>query len=59
MKQWRYIYVNGKNELDFIGKYENLNQDYNIICNKIGIDPPELGFQKSGFRDKNPLFRIL
>jgi hypothetical protein len=51
-EQWRYIYVNGKNELDFIGKYENLNQDYNIICNKIGINPPELGFQKSGFRDK-------
>jgi hypothetical protein len=51
-EQWRYIYVNGKNELDFIGKYENLTQDYNLICNKIGIEPPELGFQKSGFRDK-------
>lgn len=51
-EQWRYICIEGENELDFIGRYENLTQDYNLICDKIGIKPPELGFQKSGFRDK-------
>mgnify|MGYP003653268979 CR=1 FL=1 len=51
-EQWRYIFIEGENELDFIGRYENLTQDYNLICDKIGIPPPELGFQKSGFRDK-------
>tara|TARA_R110001592_G_scaffold348004_1_gene641862 strand:- start:6064 stop:7548 length:1485 start_codon:yes stop_codon:yes gene_type:complete len=51
-EQWKYIYVDNKKELDFIGKYENLNEDYNLICNKLGVNPPELGFQKSGFRDK-------
>lgn len=51
-EQWRYICIEGENELDFIGRYENLTQDYNLICDKIGISPPKLGFQKSGFRDK-------
>ncbi len=51
-EQWRYIYINGKNELDFIGRYENLKADFNFICDKINISPPELGLQKSGYRDK-------
>ena len=51
-EQWRYICRDGDIELDFIGRYENLSEDYNLICDKIGIKPPELGFQKSGFRDK-------
>ena len=51
-EQWRYICIDGDIELDFIGRYENLSEDYNLICDKIGIKPPELGFQKSGFRDK-------
>lgn len=28
----------GKLIVDFIGKYENLNQDFDTICSKIGID---------------------
>ncbi|MFC3809467.1 sulfotransferase family 2 domain-containing protein [Lacihabitans lacunae] len=29
--------LNGKSELDFIGKYENLQNDFNFIKNKLGI----------------------
>lgn len=51
-EQWRYICVDGKNELDFIGRYENLTQDYNLICDKIGITPPQLGFQNQDLEIK-------
>ena len=33
---------NGKMELDFIGKFENFQQDFNTICDKIGIPHQEL-----------------
>ena len=39
-------------ELDFIGRYENLNNDLDYICDKIGLPKLSLGFLKSGFRNK-------
>ena len=38
--------------LDFIGYYENLEEDITVICNKIGINKLNLPKLKSGFRDK-------
>jgi hypothetical protein len=35
--QLKRISCNGKIELDFIGRFENLQNDFNIVCDKIGI----------------------
>jgi hypothetical protein len=51
--QYPYICIDGKVDLNFIGRYENLQIDYEKICHMIGLDIiPTLGFQKSGYRDK-------
>jgi len=32
----------GNNMLDYIGRFETLQEDFNIVCDKIGIPPQEL-----------------
>lgn len=32
----------GKQIVDFVGKYENLQEDFNYVCNQIGISPIKL-----------------
>jgi len=34
--------ANGNQMLDFIGRFENLQEDFNIVCDKIGIPHREL-----------------
>ncbi len=37
-----FITLNGALAVDFIGRFENLQQDFDIICDKIGISKQEL-----------------
>ena len=35
------------NIIDYIGKFENLQQDFDTVCNKIGLDPQPLPHKNS------------
>ena len=37
-------------QMDFIGKFENLQEDWNLICDKIGIDNMVLSHRKKATR---------
>ena len=46
IEQYKFIYDTDNNILvDFVGRFENLQEDFNIICDKIGIPQQELPHQ--------------
>jgi len=42
LQQYDYVSNNGEIQLNFIGRFENLQQDFNVVCDKIGIKHQEL-----------------
>jgi|TARA_Y100000289_G_scaffold39201_1_gene38627 hypothetical protein len=43
MPQFDFVYSpDGELLVDFIGRFENLQEDFNIVCDKIGIPPKKL-----------------
>jgi len=49
--EWLFSH-DGKMEIDFIGRFENLQADFNEVCKKIKIDPFELP-HKNNTKKKN------
>lgn len=46
-RQWEYLVdLNGNTIVDFIGRYENLAQDFHTICERIGISTPCLPHER-------------
>ena len=41
---------NGKLQMDFIGKFENLQEDWNFVCDKLGIENKELSHRKKAVK---------
>ena len=41
-QQYYFLSNHGKNQLNFIGRFENLQEDFNIVCDKIGITKQKL-----------------
>lgn len=44
-QQYDFLSKHGKNQLNFIGRFENLQQDFNTVCDKIGIPKQKLRHQ--------------
>ena len=36
--QYKYIYKNGELAVDFLGRFENLNDDFSKVCEKLGLN---------------------
>ena len=51
--QWRYVSIDNVRVVDYIGRYETLEQDLRTVFHRVGIDElPVLGHEKGGFRPK-------
>ena len=47
----------GNISMDFIGRFENLQEDWNFICNKIGLEIKDLGhINNAGLKSYNSLY---
>ena len=38
--------------IDFIGRFENLQEDFNLVCEKLGIEPKQLPHENKSVRKK-------
>ena len=47
-----YTHYKGKKFVDYIGKFENLNEDINSIFKRVGIKPTKLPVRNNSFRMK-------
>ncbi len=46
-RQWRYLCdIDGNSIVDYVGRYERLGEDYQHICERIGINPPPLPHER-------------
>jgi hypothetical protein len=51
--QHPYLGTEDSTLVDFVGRYENISEDYKTIEKLINCKLPDLTHEKSGFRDKN------
>lgn len=56
-KQYDFIYHKNKLNVDFVGKFENLHQDFSTVCDKLNIKFNELPHKNKSIED-NGLDRI-
>ena len=47
----RYTHINGVCRLDYVGRFERLNEDFGFVCSTLGIGEIELPKKKSGLRE--------
>lgn len=52
-----YLNILGKRELDFVGKYENLDEDFAKVCRVLGVLEPSLGRLGASAKRKHSTYR--
>ena len=46
--QHEFVEVEGKNVMDFLGRFENINEDWSNVCKRIGVQPVDLPHKMKG-----------
>ena len=49
-QQSEFVTVDGKNVMDFVGKFENLEEDFNKVCDRLGKPHVKLLHRVRGFK---------
>ena len=49
--QTTWLYVNGKCIVDFVGRVETLQQDYETVCKNVKVEPIDLSYENSSERE--------
>lgn len=58
LKSWKrdqlhlYTHIDGKFKLDFVGRYENLERDFQFVCQKLNLNKLKLSNEKRVRQDK-------
>lgn len=54
----QYTHINGKPALDFVGRYETLENDFAYVCEKTGLEKLTLKDEKSSAKETGPIRNI-
>jgi len=55
VKNWEIYTINSEVAVDFIGKFENLYEDFKLVTRTLGLGDVEIAHKKKGMYDRNKI----